>query len=177
MAEHTVVPIRLHQNARDLTGMIFGRLTVVASTERRADHHVVWRCLCTCGAETFVRSTYLTTGITTSCGCLNREITRMRRTTHGSARHGSRTATYRSWESMKRRCLNPNDPAFARYGGRGITVCDRWLCFEHFRDDMGERPHGLSIDRFPNNDGNYEPGNCRWATRLEQTRNRRPRKH
>lgn len=91
------------------------------------------------------------------------------RTTHGM----TGTRTYRSWESMKRRCLNPNERAFPNYGGRGITVCERWLAsFENFFADMGECPPGLTLDR-RNNDGNYEPGNCRWATYSEQARNRR----
>lgn len=85
----------------------------------------------------------------------------------------SRTPTYRSWASAKYRCLNPRDSAFHRYGGRGITICDRWRqSFENFLADMGEKPTGLTLDRI-NNDGNYEPGNCRWATYVMQNRNRR----
>jgi hypothetical protein len=85
---------------------------------------------------------------------------------------GKQTASYRIWAGMKNRCLNPNNKDYARYGGRGICVCARWReSFENFLDDMGERPDGKSIDRWPNNDGNYEPGNCRWATAKEQREN------
>lgn len=98
-----------------------------------------------------------------------------RSTTHGHARRGRQSDTYRCWAAMLRRCFNSNVKDFPNYGGRGITVCDRWLSFENFLADMGERPKGLSIDRV-DCDGNYEPGNCRWATPKEQAANRRPRK-
>lgn len=89
-------------------------------------------------------------------------------------RHGLReTPTYRSWTSMISRCGNPNNVSWAHYGGRGITICDAWRTFLGFLADMGERPEGKTLDRI-NNDGNYEPGNCRWATASEQSRNRRP---
>jgi len=94
------------------------------------------------------------------------------RTTHGHAPHGAFTPTYWTWQGMHARCRYPSSSGYKHYGGRGITVCDRWASFENFLADMGERPKGTSIDRI-NVDGNYEPGNCRWATPKEQRQNRR----
>lgn len=120
-----------------------------------------------------VRGEDLRSGNSTSCGCLQKEKARARFLTHGQ----SETRLFKIWLQMKQRCFNPNDDKYADYGGRGITVKEPWLSdFEAFRRDMGPRPSDEhSVDRV-NNDGNYEPGNCRWATRLEQAANRRVRK-
>ena len=97
------------------------------------------------------------------------------RTRHGHDPHGKPSKTYQCWRKMRTRCENPNATRYADYGGRGITVCERWHDFAGFLADMGEQPPGLTLDR-KDNDGNYEPGNCRWATRAEQNRNQRPRR-
>jgi hypothetical protein len=151
----------------DMTGRVFGKLTVLGPTEgKRAP------CRCECGRSIQVLVSNLRSGNTRSCGCL-----RMRLLRDGIAKkHGGwGTRAYSSWTSLMDRCLNPNNPAFARYGGRGIGVSYRWQRFENFLEDMGERPEGTSIDRIDNDRG-YEPGNCRWATPAEQRRNQRTTK-
>ena len=120
-------------------------------------------CECVCGAKREVMHRYLVSGLSKSCGCIRTSTNK----THGR----SETNDYRSWQAMLNRCRNKKTKHFHRYGGRGITVCDRWLSFENFLEDMGERPAGMTIDRI-NPDGNYEPGNCRWANRVTQGRNK-----
>lgn len=154
----------------DLTGMRFGELTVCHAIDERMWGCVMWVCKCDCGNSTKVSSANLTRGNTSSCGHLR--VTRgvELRTTHGL----SDTPEYMAWGDMIKRCTNPNDKGYHNYGGRGISVCYRWLSsFENFYADMGPRPSDdHSIDR-RDNDGNYEPGNCHWATKEEQDNNRR----
>lgn len=165
----------------DLTGRRFGRL-VVDGRAPNGGRHVYWQCRCDCGAERQVKGDHLKAGSTVSCGCHSAETARARllergapdRTTHGHAAHraGLRTPEYVVWSNMIQRATNANHPAWDNYGGRGITVCDRWRSYENFLSDMGARPEGLTLDRI-DVDGNYEPGNCRWATWAVQRQNQR----
>lgn len=156
----------------DLTGRVFGRLTVVGFSERRGNKYY-WHCTCSCGSEAIVERSKLksATRPTQSCGCLTREATRERSTVHGHNRAHKPSPEYNSWRAMMQRCTNPRDKFWHRYGGRGIRVCERWHAFENFLADMGEKPSPKhSVDRV-NNDGNYEPSNCRWASTTEQSGN------
>lgn len=153
----------------DLTGHIFGRLTVISAAPNRGKL-TYWNCVCSCGNFSTVQTTNLTSGKVQSCGCLMRDIARERHLTHGL----SDTRLFHIWASMRGRCTNKNDQAFKYYGGRGITVCDEWQKFETFREwalANGYRDD-LTIDRI-NSDGNYCPNNCRWVIQSIQSKNRR----
>lgn len=155
-----------------LTGLMFGRLTVIDETPVRKGGQVCWQVQCECGNRRIVRGASLTQGTSKSCGCLQKERASQYKTTHGMSKH----PLYSTWISMRNRCYNRNEPAYEHYGARGISVCERWNSFELFLEDMGDKPTpSHSIDRIDNN-GNYEPGNCRWATMKEQRLNQRPRK-
>jgi hypothetical protein len=151
---------------RDLTNQTFGRLVAKDCVGMGAGKHRKWRCVCECGNEIWTESGHLTSGDTQSCGCLVTDTHR----THGM----SKTDVYQIWNHMLARCLNERDPAYSKYGGAGVEVQDSWRDFENFYSDVGPRPSkSHSLDRWPNNDGNYESGNVRWATQKEQQNNRR----
>lgn len=160
----------MHGNLKNLTGKIFGRLVVLNLADRDKFGHAMWNCDCECGLRVITSSSSLLRGLTKSCGCLKTELFTKRVTTHGM-RH---SPEYSVWCGIKERCNNPNAECYARYGGRGISICPRWQnSFEAFFEDMGPRPTpNHSVERKDNAKG-YDPSNCRWATRVEQGQNKR----
>lgn len=158
----------------DLTGTRFGRWYVLSRAENNRHKQPRWNCLCDCGNEKAVIGGALASGASRSCGCLNIDVHRAtcikRNTTHGL----TKTPEHDTWVNIRQRCENPKCLTYAKYGAKGISVCERWQSFENFLADMGKKPTPKhTIDRFPNNSGNYEPGNCRWATQAQQQVNRR----
>lgn len=153
--------------AIDLTGQIYGRLEVKELVSRGKKR--IWKCVCSCGNNLALATERLRSGNTKSCGCLKRD-----RTIERNYRHGlTKTSEYNSWQSMKQRCLNPNNGDYRHYGGRGIEVCERWSDFKNFLEDMGRKPNAHStIERIDNAKG-YEPSNCIWSTQKAQCNNKR----
>lgn len=157
----------------NLAGQTFGRLTVIQRVANLpGNKQARWLCACVCGKRCGVGGAELRRGHTRSCGCVQREAHLI----HGHAARPGVTAEYRAWRGMLTRCYNPRTRSFGNYGGRGIQVFDGWRRnFAAFLAAVGPKPSpNHSLDRWPNNDGNYEPGNVRWASRSEQNLNRRP---
>ena len=151
-----------------MIGKVFGRLTVLKEGGRRKNGSIIWKCQCFCGTIINIRGDHLRDGNTKSCGCLHIERIKELFTKHGM----SETQTYAVWQHIIQRCNNSKDANYPNYGGRGITVCKRWLKFENFFKDMGENPEGLTIER-KNNELGYFKDNCCWDTYTAQRRNQR----
>lgn len=175
LAEARELCERAPANFVEMTGRSFGYLTVVSRAQPGSrDGQARWVCRCACGAQTVVSGGNLRSGGIKSCGCLIGELNRKQKTTHGHSPKRKRSAEYTAWRGMYARCYNPKHKSFSDYGGRGITICQQWReSFEAFFADVGLRPDPKrSLDRI-DPDGNYEPGNVRWATWSEQRMNQR----
>ncbi len=161
--------------AIDITGQTFGRLTAIKRCEKISGEPRLWLFRCECGEEVKCIPWQVRTGNTSSCGCIRRELLIIRNKESLSTHRMTGTTEHTIWSKMIQRCRNPNNKSFPRYGGRGISVCYEWndpiTGFQAFYDDMGARPKGAQIDRI-DNDGHYEPSNCRWVTPKQNTRNR-----
>jgi hypothetical protein len=183
----------------ELAGRKFGSWNAEREVERNKNKHRVYWCRCDCGTERKVVAQTLRDGKSVSCGCTKGTAIAKARTKHGHAtmrqfptsgshgrKHGHtanvdgvvfRSKTYTSWEAMKKRCDGKSENSRRYYVRYGVKVCDRWMDFRNFLADMGEAPEGMTLDRYPDNTGNYEPGNCRWATQQQQNDNRRTKGH
>jgi len=164
----------------DLIGQKFGRLLPIKCVGKNNNRECLWLCKCECGNEKIISGRSLRSGATRSCGCLQKEFIIFKNTKHGHAKRDKKSKTHIAWGHMIDRCTNVNNKYYKDYGGRGITICDRWQKpngegFRNFLKDMGECPPGLSLDRIDNNKllNSYSPKNCRWATDIQQHRNTR----
>lgn len=156
----------------NMLGRSFGFLAVVSHAGKKGTNHYVW-CVCVCGSSYLASSSHVYHGEIMSCGCKRKELIGKGNTRHGCCpADGKKMAReYQTWRAMPGRCRDKNQKNYKNYGGRGIKVCERWKDFANFLADMGERPPKMTLDRFPNQDGDYEPGNCRWATSQQQAEN------
>lgn len=164
--------IKMTGRVKDLRGRRFGRLLVISFSGHTAAGKAKWLCKCDCRKMHVVIGASLINGTSVSCGCYMVECAIARSFKHGQAKRGNKSATWKVWVDVVKRCTNPNFWAWEHYGGRGISIDPSWLDFSQFFADMGERPRGLTLDRLDNNRG-YDPGNCAWVSRRRQAENRR----